>query len=107
MGASVCGGARATSAFTSMLLLVGERRKLVDLDGGLVLDLLEVGIDGIVDDGEREAVGGEGEVLSGALDGRGGDAEELLAVVGLEDADLLGGELVGEGVLARRRGRRR
>ena len=56
----------------------------------------EVDLDGVgVDDGEGEAVGGEGEVLAGTLDGRAVGAEELLAGVGLVDDDGLGADLVG------------
>ena len=71
------------ASLRSDLVFGGERREVVDLDG--------VG----VDDGEGEAVGGEGEVLAGAFDRRAVGAEELLAGAGLVDDDGLGADLIG------------
>jgi hypothetical protein len=64
------------------LVFGGEGREGVDLDGFSV------------DDGEGEAVGGQGEVLAGAFDRRAVGAEELLAGAGLVDDDGLGADLV-------------
>ena len=49
--------------------------------------------DGVaVDDGEGHAIGGQGEVLPGALDGRAVNLEELPAGTGLIDDDGLGAD---------------
>ena len=68
IGTSVSAGAAAWASLTCGLFLGGERRELIDLDG--------VG----VDDGEGHAVGGEGEVLTGALDGGAVDVRSCLPV---------------------------
>ena len=68
---------------TAACFFGGEGREAVDLDGAGV------------DDGEGHAVGGEGEVLAGALDGGAVDVEELLAAVGLVDDDGLGADHLG------------
>ncbi len=56
-----------------------------------------VDLDGIaVDDGEIHSVGGQREVLPGALDRKGIDAEDLLAAVGLVDDDALASDHLGD-----------
>ena len=56
-----------------------------------------VDLDGIaVDDGEIHSVGGQREVLPGALDWKGIDMEDLLAAVGLVDHDALASDHLGD-----------
>ena len=95
IGRSVSGGAEAWASFLSVGCVFGpvERGEVVDLDG--------IG----VDDGEGHAVGGQGEVLTGALDGGTVNLEELPASAGLIDDDGLGADFVGADRLIRDCGR--
>jgi hypothetical protein len=79
----VLGRSGGLGEFDRILLFGGEGRETVDLDG--------VG----VDDGEGEAVGGEGKVLACTLYGGAVGVEDLFAAVGLIDNNGLRGDLIG------------
>jgi hypothetical protein len=81
-GEVVLGWFGTSGQFDVRFVFGGEGRKIVDFDG--------VG----VDDSETEAIGREGEVLSGPLDGGAVGAKELFAGAGLVNDDALRANLV-------------